>query len=234
MVDAHREMGSGMTEVSAWPFGDLRMFGYGAILADPPWQMAMFSDKGRGRCPDGRETNDRGNMIGGANNDPARHYETMALADIKALPVNHLAAPDCALFMWAVDPMLPHALEVGSAWGFEFKTVAFYWAKTRREGSTRGRDLEGWDKHFPMGTGYWTRANPEMCLLFTRGRPKRLSAGVRKLLVEPRREHSRKPDRVHTDIEALCAGPYVELFGRAPRPGWDVWGNQVDKFAVAA
>lgn len=211
-----------------WPFDDLRMFGYGAILADPPWQMAMYSEKGRGRCPDGPLTRNQSRQ-----NSPARHYDTMPLADIKALPVNHLAAHDCVLFMWAVDPMLPHALEVGEAWGFTFKTVAFYWAKMRRETSTRARDMdEPAHKLFPMGTGYWTRANPEMCLLFTRGNPKRLSAGVRKLLVEPRREHSRKPDRVQDDIMSLCAGPYVELFARTQRPGWDSWGNQVDRFSA--
>lgn len=210
-----------------WPFGDLRMFGYGAILADPPWQMAMYSDKGRGRCPDGRLTRAQSRT-----NNPARHYETMSLADIKALPVNHLAAEHCVLFLWAVDPMIPQALEVGAAWGFQFKTIAFYWAKLRRETSRRGEDMDApAHKLFPMGTGYWTRANPEPCLLFTRGQPKRLSAGVRKLLVEPRREHSRKPDRVQTDIEALCSGPYAELFARTRRAGWDAWGNQVERFA---
>jgi len=213
-----------------WPFGDLRMFGYGVILADPAWQMAMWSDKGRGRCPDGKLTRNQSR-----HNSPERHYATMPLAEIKALPVNHLAARDCVLFMWAVDPMLPHALEVGAAWGFEFKTVAFYWAKLRRETSHRAKDMEALDhKAFPMGTGYWTRANPEMCLLFTRGQPKRLSAGVRKLIVEPRREHSRKPDRVRADIEALCSGPYCELFARSSAPGWDAWGNETDKFEVAA
>lgn len=212
--------------MNSWPFADLRMFGYGAILADPPWQMAMYSDKGRGRCPDGPMTRAQSRT-----NNPARHYSTMSLAEIKALPVNHLAAKDCILFMWAVDPMLPQALEVGAAWGFQFKTVGFYWAKLRRETSNRAKDMDApAHKLFPMGTGYWTRANPEPCLLFTRGQPKRMSASVRKLLVEPRREHSRKPDRVHADIEALCSGPYAELFGRTDRPGWDVWGNEVGKF----
>lgn len=215
---------------SPWPFADLQMLRYGAIIADPPWQMAMYSDKGRGRCPDGKMT-----RAESRTNNPERHYATMSLPAIKALPVNHLAARDCILFMWAVDPMLPQALEVGAAWGFQFKTVAFYWAKLRRETSNRAKDMaEPAHKLFPMGTGYWTRANPEMCLLFTRGQPKRLSAGVRKLIVEPRREHSRKPDRIHADVERLCSGPYAELFGRTQRPGWDVWGNQTDRFEVAA
>jgi N6-adenosine-specific RNA methylase IME4 len=81
-----------------------------------------------------------------------------------------------------------------------------------------------------MGLGYWTRANTEPCLLATRGKPKRLNADVRQGIIEPRREHSRKPDCVHDRIERLVAGPYLELFARARRPGWDAWGNEVGKF----
>lgn len=213
-----------------WPFENLTPLRYGAILADPPWRMKMYSEKGMGRCPDGPMTRAQSRT-----NNPERHYATMPLDEIMALPVNHLAAPDCVLFMWAIDPLLPQAIEVGRAWGFEFKTTAFVWAKTRRETSKRGGQFDEWQhQRFPMGTGYWTRANPEICLLFTRGKPKRHSAGVRKLVIEPRREHSRKPDRIHADIERLVGGPYCELFGRAQRPGWDVWGNQTDKFEAVA
>lgn len=201
------------------------------ILSDPPWRFATRSEKGRGRSPDGRVTNDHGNMIGGPNNDPARHYETMPLDEIKALPVQASAAKDCLLALWAVDPMLQEALDVGAAWGFKYKTVALYWAKTRKEGSTRGKDLDGWDKHFPMGTGYWTRANPEMCLLFTRGAPKRAATDVRKLIVAPRREHSRKPEEMYGALERLVGDVNrLEMFGRASRPGWTVWGDQSTKF----
>jgi N6-adenosine-specific RNA methylase IME4 len=85
-----------------------------------------------------------------------------------------------------------------------------------------------------MGMGYWTRANSEPCLLATRGKPKRLNADVRQGIIEPRREHSRKPDCVPGRIERLVAGPYLELFCRTTRPGWTVWGNQVGKFSEAA
>ena len=204
---------------------------YGCILADPAWRFETFSAAGRGRCPDGLRTNASGNFVDGANNRPERHYQTMTLEEIKALPVAAMAARDCVLMMWAVDSMIPQALEVGAAWGFMFKTVGFYWAKTRRVDSTRGNDLsDAYEKMFPMGTGYWTRANPEPCLLFSRGKPKRISAGVRKLIVAPRREHSRKPDEQYDRIQRLVAGPYLELFARATRPGWDSWGNEVGKF----
>lgn len=85
-----------------------------------------------------------------------------------------------------------------------------------------------------MGLGYWTRANSEVCLLGTRGKPKRKDNTVRQGIIEPIRQHSRKPDCVHERIERLVAGPYVELFARQKRPNWDVWGNQTDKFREAA
>jgi N6-adenosine-specific RNA methylase IME4 len=212
-----------------WPFGDLMPFRYRALLVDPPWQMTMWSDKGRDRCPDG--------LIPGSRPESfvARHYQTMTMAQLLELPVNHLAAPDCALFMWAIDPMLPEAIDLGRRWGFEYKTVAFYWAKLRRVQSRRGEAFKDTaERMFPMGTGYWTRANPEPCLLFTRGNPKRLSAGVRKLIVSPRREHSRKPDEAHARIQRLCEGPYGELFAREPRDGWEIWGDQTSHFLEEA
>jgi N6-adenosine-specific RNA methylase IME4 len=170
---------------------------YQAIYADPPWTFATYSHKGKGRSAEA-------------------HYSCMSLAEIKALPVADWAAPDCALFLWISNPSLPQALEVIQAWGFQFKTVAFTWAKT----TTTGK--------WHMGCGYWSRANAEQCLLATRGKPKRLSASVHSLIVSPKREHSRKPDETYDRIEALVTGPYLEMFARQRRPGWDCWGNQAD------
>ncbi len=79
-----------------------------------------------------------------------------------------------------------------------------------------------------------TRANIELCWLGRRGNPIRLDKGVRELIVAPRREHSRKPDEVFERIERYCAGPYLDLFARQRRPGWTVWGDQVDKFSGEA
>lgn len=192
--------------------------GYGAIYADPPWRFSLRSPKGMGRSPDGRTEK----PFNYEHNDAARHYETMPLADIERMSVGAFAAPDCALFLWAIDSMLPQAIAVGEAWGFDYKTVAFVWAKNSDNDAAL----------FPIGTGYWTRANPELCLLFTRGAPRRKSASVRKLLIAPRREHSRKPDEARARIEQLVDGPYLELFARDPAPGWDAWGNQLDRFAT--
>lgn len=211
------------------PFPDLPRRHFGVVVADPAWRFSTWSPKGRDRCPDGPLPRAKQR-----ENNPARHYETMPLQDIKALPVGDLAAPDCVLLLWAVDPMLPQAFEVGVAWGFKFKTVGFYWNKLRRHGSRRHLLHDEPDhKLFPMGTGYWTRPNPEQCLLFTRGKPRRISAAVRKLIIAPRREHSRKPDEMYARAEALAAGPYLELFSRQRRPGWTTWGNEADRFTPA-
>lgn len=147
------------------------------------------------------------------------HYDCMTIDDIKRLPVGMLADTNCALFMWITDPLLKVGFEVLEAWGFQYKTVGFYWTKTNRK-----------SPGYFMGQGYYTRANCEQCLLATRGTPKRKSRGVRKLIVSPRREHSRKPDETHERIETLFRGPYLELFGRALRPGWDTFGNEAEKF----
>lgn len=174
---------------------------YKAILADPPWTFATYSRKGKGRSAEA-------------------HYDCMSMHDIKTLPVAQWANDDCVLFIWTTDPMLPQALNVIAAWGFEYKTVAFTWAKAPRHWQAPLISIA----ELPIGTGYWTRANPEMCLLATRGAPKRISRSVRQLIVAPRREHSRKPDEIYGRIEALCEGPYLELFTRFPQNGWDSFG----------
>jgi N6-adenosine-specific RNA methylase IME4 len=177
---------------------------YGAILADPTWNFRTWSARGRGRSPE-------------------RHYRsTLTHDEIKQLPINDLAAPDCVLFLWATWPCLITALETITAWGFVYKTLAFIYVK-----QTKGARLFS-------GCGYWTRSNSEPCLLATRGKPKRLHADVPQAILEPRREHSRKPDCVRQRIERLVAGPYLELFARSQRRRWDAWGDEVERFAEAA
>lgn len=201
--------------IQSGPFEGLRRHGYRAILMDVPWSFIVRSDKGKGRSPE-------------------KHYHVMTLDDIKALPVRDLAHPDgCVLHFWVIDTHVEMALDVIKAYGFAFKTVGFYWAKTNTDGS------------FFTGMGFWTRANPEHTLeaylgeteqeversfLATVGRPKRTGKGVKRLIVSPRREHSRKPDEIYERIEALTDGPYVELFARQWRPNWSAWGDQIDKF----
>jgi len=173
---------------------------YSVIYADPPWSFKTYSNKGKDRSPE-------------------KHYNVMNFKDICNLPVNKIASDNSVLLMWVIDPLLDKAFEVINAWGFKYKTVGFTWAKTNRKS-------EG----YFTGLGYWTRGNPEMCLLATKGKPKRISKSVPQLVVEQRREHSRKPDIMYNHIENLLEGPYIELFARTQRKGWDSWGNQTDKF----
>jgi N6-adenosine-specific RNA methylase IME4 len=194
------------------PFAALPKGHYGAILADPPWQFKTLWGTASGP--------------GNRNAD----YPTMDVDEISALPVKELAAPDCVLFTWAIWILMPKAFEAIEAWGFEYKTCAFDWMKAHAGQIEMFRD----DGDVQMGLGYWTRANSEPCLLATRGKPKRLNADVRQGIIAPRREHSRKPDCVHGRIERLVSGPYLELFARQRRPGWDCWGNETDKFAAPA
>ena len=173
---------------------------YGVIYADPPWLFRTRSDKGKEKSPE-------------------QHYNCMSLNDICNMGVKDIALPDSVLLMWVCDPMLDQAFKVIDAWGFTYKTVGFTWAKTNK--NTMG---------FFTGLGYWTRGNPEMCLLATKGKPKRLSKSVPQLVVDKRREHSRKPDIMYQHIENLLEGPYIELFARQKRNGWDSWGNEVNKW----
>jgi N6-adenosine-specific RNA methylase IME4 len=170
---------------------------YGVIYADPPWSFATYSHKGKGRSAEA-------------------HYDCLGLGEIKTIPVADWAARDCALFLWTTDPLLPRAFEVIAACGFVYKTVAFTWVKTTKDGTG-----------FPIGCGYWTRANPELCLLATRGHPQRISRSVPQLILAPRGAHSEKPEEVYERIAALVPGPYLELFARQRRPGWASWGQHV-------
>jgi len=198
------------------PLEGLKRGHYRAILADPPWSFLTRSDKGKDRSPE-------------------NHYDCMTLDQIKAMPVREIAGKDCALFMWVIDTHLPMALEVIEAWGFRHKTRAFSWVKLNRKYDDYDVSMQQAheDRAWFKGMGFWTRANPEDCLLATVGAPKRRNKAVRRLLVAPVREHSRKPDEVHGRIEALVNGPYCELFARETRPGWDQMGNEIGKFDPA-
>lgn len=120
--------------------------------------------------------------------------------------------------MWIISSHIDQAIELGEAWGFQLKTNAFTWVKLTKDGKPK------------MGMGYWTRKGSEQCLMFTRGKPKRLNAGVREVITAQPREHSRKPDQQYQRIEQLVGGPYLELFARQAWPGWTAWGNQTNKF----
>jgi N6-adenosine-specific RNA methylase IME4 len=151
----------------------------------------------------------------GQQKSAQKYYRTMTHDKIAALPIQTLAAKNCVLLMWVVSPMLPESLEVIKAWGFAYKTIGFNWVKQ----SSGGKGF--------TGLGFWTRAGSEICLLATRGQPKRMATDVMQVITAPVGKHSVKPEETRKRIERLVLGPYLELFARRAVVGWWTWGNEV-------
>lgn len=186
---------------------------YRVIAADPPWHFKSNSVAKPGR-----------NAIG--------HYDCMSLADIAALPVADVVADDAILFMWITGPFMAIGahLPIMKAWGFKPSGMGFVWIKLNPNAASLFI-LKG---DLAMGGGFTTPKNAEFCLIGKRGRSVRQNAGVHEVIIDPRREHSRKPDEFYSRVQTYSEGPYLEMFARQSRPGWDVWGNQTTKFDEAA
>lgn len=168
------------------------------ILADPPWHFDTFSEKGQSK-------------------GPSAHYSTMSIDQLCQLPVPAIAAGNSGLALWVYGPLLPEALVVMRAWGFDYKSDLLTWIKTTSTGKPA------------FGTGYTTRKNTEMMIYGTRRSGlKVFDRSVRQSLFALRREHSRKPDEASEALERLF-GPVrrLELFARRRRPGWESWGNEL-------
>ena len=146
------------------------------------------------------------------------HYSCMSIQDICNLPIKDIADENCILFIWVTMPMLEEVFNVIKAWGFIYKTCGFTWVK--RNNNTPG---------FFMGMGRWTRQNAELCLIATKGKPKRMNAGIRSVIDVVRGKHSQKPDIVKQRIVELMGQlPRIELFARKKEnDGWDYFGNEV-------
>lgn len=177
---------------------------YRAIIADPPWEYRNNTARG------------------GAG----RHYPTMSLEQLCSLPIQELAAKDCLLVLWATWPQLPEAMALLQAWGFMYKT-GLPWIKTLDEPKM---DLFGGVDWRPkMGNGFWLRGCSELILLAIKGKVPVPAPEDRLLgLLAPTVRHSRKPDSIHALVERMSSGPYLELFARRPKIGWDVFGNEVE------
>lgn len=159
----------------------------------------MYSEKGLGRSA-------------------GNHYPTMSLEDIKNLPINNLADKNCVLFMWTTIPLLKDSFSVLDSWGFEYKSIAFVWIKLNKKSDT-----------LFWGMGHWTRSNAELCILATKGHPKRKSAKVHQVIMSHIQQHSKKPDEARERIIELIGDlPRIELFAREKKDGWDSWGNEIE------
>lgn len=190
---------------------------YNVILADPPWPFKVW-----------------GKRPGGIDSRSAdAHYKTMTWEDLNSLGplVNAVATDDACLFLWLCQPLLIETLAMVESWGgWSYRTKAFSWVKTYTSRAS-----------FFVGMGYWTRANTEDVLLFTRGNPRRAHKDVYQLLatleadpystpaiIAPMTRHSEKPTEVHDRIERLVSGNYLELFGRRHQKNWTVVGKELD------
>ncbi len=163
---------------------------YGVILADPAWRFEPYS----------RET--------GMDRAADNHYPTGSISEIIRLPVQDISADDCVLFLWATAPMLPQALAVMQAWGFDYRSHVV---------AVKDR----------IGTGYWFRNEHELLLLGVRGDVPAPAPGTQWTSAKPFPvgEHSVKPDWQYELIEAYFPHlPKIELNARRSRPGWDSWG----------
>lgn len=177
---------------------------YKTIYADPPWQ---FQNRTGKVAPEHKRLS---------------RYSTMQLEEIKALPVSKVADEKCHLYLWVPNALLPEGLEVMQAWGFEYKTNII-WEKIRKDGMPDGR-----------GVGFYFRNVTEILLFGIRGDKNRtLDPGRSQvnLIRSIKREHSRKPDEFVNLIERCSSAPFLELFARGDRAGWDMWGDQaVDSY----
>lgn len=171
---------------------------FSTILADPPWQ---FQNRTGKMAPEHRRL---------------LRYPTMELKEILELPVSHLAAAKSHLYLWVPNALLKEGLKVMESWGFTYKSNLI-WYKVRKDGGPDGR-----------GVGFYFRNVTELILFGVRGSMRTLPPGRTQvnLFSSRKREHSRKPDEVYDLIESCSPGPYLELFARFKRKGWDQWGNE--------
>jgi N6-adenosine-specific RNA methylase IME4 len=176
---------------------------YCTILADPPWR---FQNRTGKMAPEHRRLS---------------RYGTMTLEEIAALPVASIAGEPAHLYLWVPNALLAEGLHVMQAWGFTYKSN-IVWHKIRKDGAPDGR-----------GVGFYFRNVTELVLFGVRGRNVRTLAPGRRqvnIIKSTKREHSRKPEELYTIIEGCSKGPYLELFARGPRQGWETWGNQADGY----
>lgn len=173
------------------------------ILADPPWR---FNNRTGKMAPEHKRLN---------------RYVTMSNEEICELPVASICEDTAHLYLWVPNALLPGGLQVMEAWGFKYK-ANIVWHKIRKDGGPDGR-----------GVGLYFRNTTELILFGVRGKNVRTLAPGRKqvnIIRAMKREHSRKPDEQYEIIEACSPGPYIELFARGTRPGWETWGNQADYY----
>jgi N6-adenosine-specific RNA methylase IME4 len=195
-------------------FDGLPLHHFGVIATDCGTKFETYSPKGE------------------TSRSPQKKYTTLTDAELMQLPVGDYAGKDCFLFYWDTTARVAAGrhIPIITAWGFKPTAVAFTWFKLRKCEPAVPFFMPRQSMHF--GAGLTTRKNTELCILARRGKPKRLSFGIREEIFAPVREHSRKPDEFFERAERYAAGPYLELFSRSDREGWITAGDEKGKFDV--
>ncbi len=171
---------------------------YSTVLADPPWR---FENRTGKMAPEHQRL---------------LRYPTMTLEEISEIPISQVAAANSHLYLWVPNALLAEGLEIMKRWGFTYKTN-IVWYKIRKDGGPDGR-----------GVGFYFRNVTELILFGIRGQMRTLQPGRTQvnIISSQKREHSRKPDQIYNLVESCSPGPYLELFARFRREGWDQWGNE--------
>lgn len=188
----------------------LRAFGaqheekFGAVLIDPPWRFLNRTGK---VAPEHRRL---------------ARYPTLSMVELEQLPIADLMKEPSHLYLWCPNALLPDGIRIMRAWGFTYKTN-IVWYKVRKDGGPDGR-----------GVGFYFRNVTELVLFGVRGKLRTLQPGRRQtnIIVQRKREHSRKPPDLHQIVRECSPGPFLELFARERVPGWRHWGNEVDSYVA--
>lgn len=175
---------------------------FSTILVDPPWR---FQNRTGKVAPEHKRL---------------WRYETLSFGEIADLPVERYACDQSHLYLWCPNALLPEALDIVTAWGFTYKTN-IVWYKVCKDGGPDGR-----------GVGFYFRNVTELLLFGIKGKMRVLSPGRRQtnIIVSRKQEHSRKPVEAYEIIEKCSPGPYLELFARERRKGWEQMGDEVDSY----
>jgi N6-adenosine-specific RNA methylase IME4 len=178
--------------------------GYATILADPPWRFLNRTGK---VAPEHKRLS---------------RYDTLSLEEIKQIPVQSVAGSKSHLYLWVPNALLPDGLEVMKAWGFTYKSNLI-WHKVRKDGGPDGR-----------GVGFYFRNTTELVLFGIRGSMRTLDPGRSQVNIirTQKQEHSRKPDELYELIERCSPAPFLEIFARGKRKGWDVFGDQAEEYNI--
>jgi N6-adenosine-specific RNA methylase IME4 len=188
---------------------------YTTVMADPPWP---YATPGKGPLAAGTPSNPeawKGNLTG---SNMRTRYPPLAMDKIKSMPVADFVDANAHLYLWTTNGFICEAHDVARAWGFRPITL-ITWTKVMKDDPETAS----------MKTGYYFRGATEHVVFAVRGSLKLTSTrGVSTAFLHPRTPHSVKPDAFYSLIEECSPGPYLELFARRTRPGWSVWGNQVE------